>query len=138
MLFKNIADSASQLALRIQSENLAHLDLMYISPDAKEFADLVSQNLHQKDSLLLNIEHLALSTEHLVIVDDGSTPSNEFDEFTVRLRKLYPQVKTVLAIPIIPEAEVKNLEICCDSLIYLSAEPLFFSLKQFYSDTPLI
>lgn len=138
MLFKNIADAASQLASRIQDENLTDFTVTYINPDSKPFADLVSSQLHKKDSLLLHINSLLIINSSLVIIDDGSTPETEFDEFSNRIRQLHPTTRIILAVPIILESKIDSLKKACDSLIYLTAEPIFFSLKQFYSDTPLI
>ncbi|KKR67336.1 MAG: hypothetical protein UU09_C0032G0018 [Microgenomates group bacterium GW2011_GWA2_40_6] len=126
MIFKSYSEAADLLANKIKEEGITAPVFTYINPDAKTFALLVSPNLVDFSNLNLT------SPSTLVIVDNGSTNSIEYNEFTDIIRKNYPTTKIVLAIPVIPESEKATLESVCDTLIYLHADPYFFSLSQFF------
>lgn len=124
-IFKNYSDSAQQLFSRIKEESINPV-FTYINPDAKNYCQLISSNLVEFSQLKLT------TPSTLVILDDGSTNSVEFNEYTDRIRESSPTTKIFIAIPVIPESEKATLESVCDTLIYLHAEPLFFSINQFY------
>jgi len=126
MIFKSYSEAASLLANKIKEEGIANPIFTYINPDAKKFALLISPNLI--DFSRLNLP----SPSTLVIIDNGSTNSIEYNEFTDIIRKSYPTTKIILAIPVIPESEKATLESVCDTLIYLHSDPYFFSLSQFF------
>lgn len=126
MIFKNYSESANLLAQKIAEEGLANPIFTYINPDARNYCLLISPILVEFQRLSFTIP----ST--LVILDNGSTNSVEYNEFTDRIRNKFPSTKIIIAIPVIPESEKAMLESVCDTLIYLHAEPLFFSINQFY------
>ncbi|MCX6726659.1 MAG: hypothetical protein NTY75_02460 [Candidatus Shapirobacteria bacterium] len=126
-IFKNYSDSARQLFSRVKEESINPI-FTYINPDAKNYCLLVSSHLVE----FSEIRNLKFVIRNLVILDDGSTNSVEFNEYTDRIRESSPTTKIIIAIPVIPESEKATLESVCDTLIYLHAEPLFFSINQFY------
>jgi len=126
MIFKSYSEAASLLAQKIKEEGITNPIFTYINPDAKSFALLVSPNLIDFPNLDLT------SPSTLVIIDNGSTNSVEYNEFTDKTRKNYPTTKIVLAIPVIPESEKATLVSVCDTLIYLHSDPYFFSINQFF------
>lgn len=131
MIFKNRADSANLLAQKIKEEIGADFTLVYINPDSKDYSQLLATNLSVSAypfSNNLNFSH------NLLITDDGSTNAQEYNEFTDKIRKSFPQTKIIIAIPVIPESEKSILESNCDTLIYLHADPYFFSINQFYQE----
>lgn len=132
MIFKNYSESALALADKIKAENLTDYTLTYINPDAKAYCQLLANNLNRNLLFLPNTIHCIPDTKYLLIVDDGSTSSQEYNEFTDLVRKNYPQISISIAIPIIPQSEENQLKTNCDSLITLCIEPLFFSINQFY------
>jgi len=75
-----------------------------------------------------------INPQNLIIVDNGSTLAIEYDEFTDEIRKKHPTTKIIIAVPIIPESEINILSKNCDTLLYLHADPFFFSLEQFYQE----
>jgi hypothetical protein len=128
MIFKNYSESAQLLANKIAEEGINKPIFTCINPEVQNYCRLIAPNL-----IPFNELHLP-SPSTLVILDDGSTPASEFNEFTDRIRKEYLETFIVIAIPVIPESEKKTLESACDSLLYLHAEPLFFSINQFYQE----
>jgi hypothetical protein len=129
MIFKSYSESAQLLAARIAEEGIANPIFTFINPDAANYCHLVSPQAVIFDQL-----QLSPSPSTLVILDDGSTPAAEYNEFTDRIRKNYPETYIVIAIPVIPESEKTTLESAGDSLLYLHADPLFFSINQFYQE----
>jgi hypothetical protein len=126
MIFSSYSEAANLLTKKIKEEGIANPTFTYINPDAKKFALLVSSTLIDFSKLNLT------SPSTLIIIDDGSTNSVEYNEFTDKIRKIYPSTKIILAIPVIPESEKATLESVCDTLIYLHSDPYFFSLSQFF------
>ena len=129
MIFKNYSESAKLLADKIKEEGIDNPVFTFINPDSEKYCQLVSPSV-----ISFNQLHLS-SPSTLIILDDGSTKSLEYNEFTDQIRKKYPETFIVIAIPVIPESEKSTLESACDSLIYLHADPLFFSVNQFYQPT---
>ena len=134
MVFKNRAESAQLLSQRIREEVGADFTLTYISPDSQAFAQFVAQNLNSKLTFFPNSRFANSLIRKFIIIDDGSTSSQEYNEFTDKIRRASPQTKIIVAIPVIPESEKSQLEANCDTLLYLHADPYFFSINQFYED----
>lgn len=128
MIFKNYSESAQLLASKIAEEGISKPVFTFINPDAQNYCHLVSPELIPFMEL-----HLS-SPSTLIILDDGSTSATEYNEFTDRIRKEYPETFIVIAIPVIPESEKNTLEAACDSLLYLHSEALFFNINQFYQE----
>jgi hypothetical protein len=128
MIFKNYSESAQLLADKIKEEGIKNPVFTFINPDAESYCQLVSPIIIPFDKL-----HLP-SPSTLVILDNGSTNAVEYNEFTDRIRKKYSETYIIIAVPVIPESEKSTLESACDSLIYLHADPLFFSINQFYQE----
>jgi len=126
MIFKNFSESAKLLTDKIKEEGVYNPIFTFINPDAESYCRLVSPYLAPSAGLKLP------QPANLVILDNGTTRAPEFAEFTDRIRKTNPETFIVIAIPVIPESEKKSLESACDSLLYLHADPLFFSVDQFY------
>jgi len=126
MIFKNYSESAQLLAQKIK-ENFesTKYSLTFISPESKDFAQKVAEYL-QTD---LNE---STQPQNIIIIDNGSTPATEYNEFTDEIKKTHPTTNITLAIPLIPESEKDTLSQNCDTLLYLHADPYFFSVDQFY------
>ncbi|MFA6518688.1 MAG: hypothetical protein WCV93_03530 [Candidatus Shapirobacteria bacterium] len=148
MVFKNRSESAQLLSQKIKEEIGADFALTYISPDSQSFAQLLANNLKTNPKFLPDLfsnseakrspsqtdKFVDSLIRRFVIIDEGSTNSQEYNEFTDRIRKTFPQTKIIIAIPVIPESEKSQLEANCDTLIYLHADPYFFSINQFYQE----
>lgn len=128
MIFKNYSNSAQILAQKI-------LDNF---PGATIIVCLNSSHPHlnqyrQKLSNFLDEQRKTPVDSNLLIISDpGLSQSADFEKPILALRKLYPRLKIVVAIPVIAESQKAHLQSLCDSLIYLHSEALFFSLNQFY------
>jgi len=130
MIFKNYSESAKLLADKIKEEGIVNPIFTFINPEAENYCKLISPNLIEFSV----IRNLKFVIRNLIILDDGSTNSSEYNEFTDQIRKKYPETFIIIAIPVIPESEKSVLESAGDSLIYLHADPLFFSVNQFYQE----
>jgi predicted phosphoribosyltransferase len=129
MIYKNYSETASLLAQKIK-ENFADKNsysVTFINQESEDFAKKICEYL--QTDLIENIH-----PKNLIIVDNGSTLADEYNEFTDEIRKTHPTTKIILAIPIIPESEVEKLSKNCDTLLYLHSDPYFFSLNQFYEE----
>ena len=127
MIFKNYSESAQLLAQKI-TENFDHnFTLTFISPESEAYAQKIASLLKTK---LTN----SINPKNLIIIDNGSTSSTEYNEFTDEIRKTHPTTNIVIAIPIIPESEKTILSQNCDILLYLHSDPYFFSVNQFYEE----
>lgn len=127
-IFKNYSDSAAQLAQKITEEGIAHPIFTYINPDAYQYCQKVNPSLVPFSNLNLSL------ASTLIILDDGSTSAVEYNEFTDRIHQQFSTTKVIIAIPVIPESEKPILQSACDTLIYLHADTLFFSVNQFYQE----
>lgn len=127
MIFKNYSESASLLAQKIK-ENFDHsFSLTFISSESKDYAQKVAE--------FLNVDlNDSIKPQQLIIVDNGSTLAEEYNEYTDNIRKKHPTTNITLAIPVIPESEKETLAKNCDTLLYLHSDPYFFSVDQFYID----
>ena len=128
MIFKNYSESAKLLSDKITEEGIVNPIFTFINPDAENYCKLISPS-----AIPFNLLNLP-SPSTLIILDDGSTNSSEYIEFTNQIRKKYPETFIVIAIPVIPESDKNLLESACDSLLFLHADPLFFSVNQFYQE----
>lgn len=128
MIFKNYSESARMLADKIKEEGITNPVFTFINPDAESYCRLVTFNPIASASLNLP------TPANLVILDDGNTRAPEFAEFANRVRKNYPETNIVIAVPVVPESDIDALKSACDSLIYLHADPYFFSVNQFYQE----
>lgn len=128
MIFKNYSESASTLAKKI-------LDSF---PGANTVVCLDSSHPHldqyrQKLSDFLKEHRQSSSDSNLLIISDpGLNQFTHFEKPILELRKLYPRLKIVIALPVVSESQKAQFQSLCDSLIYLHSEPLFFSPNQFY------
>ena len=126
MIFKNYSETASLLAQKIK-ENFDDFSLTFINqesePFAKKVAEILGTNLND-----------STTPKNLIIIDNGATLAEEYNEFTDEIKKTHPTTNIIVAIPIIPESEKEILEKICDTLLYLHADPYFFSLDQFYEE----
>lgn len=138
MIFQNLSHSAQLLAEKINSEKLSDITLAYISPDALSFCQLVATNLRLPLTNLPQNINTLIPPSNLIIVDDGSTPASEFNEYTDRLKKAHPDLNLIIASPIVLETDIPLLQSVSDSLLYLTSSSYLFSLQQFYADTPLV
>lgn len=132
MIFKDKQESATLLAQKIKEElgdNLSSSLFAYIDPDDKNYCELITNQLNQK---LIFLPDILPDTKYLLILDSGNTHGQEYNEFTDRIRKNYPETQIFLAIPVIPQSEENILKASCDGLITLHIDPLFFSIDQFY------
>lgn len=129
MIFKNYSESAKLLADKIAEEGITNPVFTFINPDAEKYCRLVSPGVVPFAKL-----QLSSSPSTLIILDDGSTSAVEYNEFTDHIRETYPETNIIIAVPVIPESEKNTLESACDSLLYLHADPLFFSINQFYQE----
>lgn len=127
MIYKNYSETALLLAQKITENFKNNFSLTFISSESKDFAQKVADNLGVK---LVD----TINPQNLIIVDNGSTLAVEYDEFTDEIRKKHPTTKIIIAVPIIPESEINILSKNCDTLLYLHADPFFFSLEQFYQE----
>lgn len=134
MIFKNRSDSALLLAAKIKLENLSDFLLTYINSDTESFCQIVADHLQAKLHYLPPIIATFKPPKNLFILDDGSTSSQEYNEYTDKIRKIAPQTQIIFAIPFIPQSEESSFKSNCDSLLTLHVEPLFFSVDQFYQD----
>lgn len=135
MIFKNQQESANLLAQKIKEEvgnDLKNYLFTYIDLEDKNYCELITQELNQELKYLPDLLSKTLNIKNLIILDSGNTNGQEYNEFTDQIRKKYPEIKIIIAVPVIPESEEKLLQSNCDSLIYLHADPLFFSTHQFY------
>lgn len=127
MIYKNYSETAHLLAKKITENFENNFSLTFISSESKDFAKKVADNLGVK---LVD----PINPQNLIIVDNGSTLAVEYDEFTDEIRKKHPTTKIIIALPIIPDSEINILSKNCDTLLYLHADPFFFSLEQFYQE----
>jgi len=127
MIFKNYSESAALQAQKIKDEFDGNFSLTFINPESETFAKKVAEYLN---STLDESVH----PQYLVIIDNGITPSVEYNEFTDEIRKNHPSTDIIIAIPVIPESEKATLSQNCDTLLYLHADPYFFSVDQFYEE----
>lgn len=129
MIYKNYSETALLLAQKIKENfnNKNDYTLTFINQESAEFAKKVSE------ILLTDLTEL-INPKNLIIIDNGTTLADEYDEFTNEIRKTHPNTKIILAIPIVPESEVEILSKNCDTLLYLHSDPYFFSLDQFYEE----
>jgi len=125
MIFKNYSESASLLAQKIKENFDKNFSLTFISQESADYAKKVAEYLNSD----LNE---SLDPQNLIIIDDGSTLATEYNEYTDEIRKKHPTTNIIIAIPVIPESEKETLSENCDTLLYLHADPYFFSLNQFY------
>ncbi|MBU1130198.1 hypothetical protein KKE45_02650 [Patescibacteria group bacterium] len=139
MLFDNPLQAANQLSQKLKYEHLPPNSLVTaITKKGEYFAKPISQNLNLKYNFLFSLfsaPNQLLQTNSLILIDDGSTNAQEYNEYTDKIRKINPKIQIILAIPIIPTTEEKLLKKNCDRLIYLHSEKLFFDIKQFYKNT---
>lgn len=132
MIFKNYSEAAELLRRKILEEGIEQPVFTLISSQARDFCLLV-------DSQLTDFAQLDLATtKTLVILDDGSTPAFEYNEYTDRVRQASPTTKIVIATPIVLESDIPIFGSFCDSFLYLTSAPAIFSVNQFYQDTPLV
>lgn len=138
MIFQNLTESAKLLAQKIIEEGI---DIqksipVYIDPDDQKYCEIIAYELKTKlnflPDLILNTKHQISNAKYLIIADSGNTRATEYIEFTDKIRKLFPTIKIILSIPVIPESEEKILKENCDQLLTLFVEPYFFSINQFY------
>lgn len=129
MIYKNYSETAQLLSQKIQEnfEDKNSYTITFINQESADFAKKICEFL-QTD--LTESVH----PKNLIIVDNGSTLADEYNEFTDEIRKTHPTTKIILAIPIVPESEVEKLSENCDTLLYLHSDPYFFSLNQFYEE----
>lgn len=138
MIFQNPTESAKLLAQKIIEEeiDLSKSLLVYIDPDDKQYCQIIANELKTKlnflPNLLLDTKYQILNTKYLIILDSGNTRGSEYNEFTDQIRKNFPTLEIVLAIPVIAQSEEETLKSNCDELLTLFVEPYFFSLDQFY------
>lgn len=137
MIFQNPTESAKLLAQKIIEEgiDIQKSLLVYIDPEDKKYcqiiADELKTNLYFLPDLFQNKDQLT-NTKNIIILDSGNTRGVEYNEFTDKLRKDFPTLEIILAIPIIAQSEEEILKSNCDQLLTLGVEPLFFSINQFY------
>lgn len=127
MIFKNYSESASLLAQKIKENFDENLSLTFVSSESKDYAQKVAD-------ILKSTLNDSINPHQLIIIDNGSTLAEEYNEFTDEIRKKHPTTNITLAIPIIPESEKETLNKICDTLLYLHSDPYFFSVDQFYID----
>lgn len=144
MIYKNYSETAKLLAEKIRELTDTNVEtfcktslpnkiispkysLTFISSESEDFAKKVAEYLDTSLTELVN-------PKNLIIIDNGATLAVEYNEFTNEIRKAHPTTKIILAIPIVPESEVDILSENCDTLLYLHADPYFFSLDQFYEE----
>lgn len=127
MIFKNYSETATLLAQKIKDEFNDNFSLTFINPESEEFANKIGSILNTNLNELIN-------PQNLIIIDNGLTPSVEYNEFTDQIRKKHPTTNLIIAIPIIPESEKEILSENCDTLLYLHSDPYFFSVDQFYEE----
>lgn len=138
MIFQNLSESAKLLAQKIIEEgiDIQKSILTYIDPDDQKYCEIIAYELKTKlnflPDLILNTKHQISNAKYLIIADSGNTRATEYIEFTDKIRKLFPTIKIILSIPVIPESEEKILKENCDQLLTLFVEPYFFSINQFY------
>jgi hypothetical protein len=131
-IFTTLSDSAAQLAAKIKDENIQNYSLFYISPDSQQFANMVAKILNTSVSEMFDPQLLIINYKFLIIIDSGSSRASEFNEYTDVIRKKFPEINIIIAVPVIPESEKSTFESVCDTLIYIHSDPLFFSVNQFY------
>lgn len=127
MIFKNYFESASLLAQKIKENFNENFSLTFVSSESKDYAQKVAD-------ILKSTLNDSINPHQLIIIDNGSTLAEEYNEFTDEIRKKHPTINITLAIPIIPESEKETLNKICDTLLYLHSDPYFFSVDQFYID----
>ena len=138
MIFKNFSESANLLAQKLKEEGIAESSILtYIDQDDKDYCQLIADNLSLSLLYLPDLikNKYVFPLPNLIIADSGQTRGQEYNEFTDLIRKISPQTKIYLAIPVIPLSEEDFLKQTADSLITLHVEPLFFSVSQFYTET---
>ncbi|MDP4009417.1 MAG: hypothetical protein Q8P53_00325 [Candidatus Shapirobacteria bacterium] len=139
MIFKDRSESAKFLSQKIREEIISSYFLTYIDPDSQKYCQLIANNLNQKLEFLPSLlaTRKLKETPRLVILDDGQTDGQEFNEFTDKIRKEHPLINITIAVPVIAQSEQKLFQEACDQLLTLIVEPLFFSVNQFYENQNL-
>jgi hypothetical protein len=139
MIFKDRSESAQLLSQKIKEELTSSYLLTYIDSDSQKYCQLIADNLNQKLEFLpeLLATGKLKDTPHLIILDDGQTDGQEFNEFTDKIRKEHSLVNITIAVPVIAQSEEKLFQAACDQLLTLVVEPLFFSVNQFYENQNL-
>jgi predicted phosphoribosyltransferase len=138
MIFQNPIESAKLLAQKIIEEgiDIRKSLLVYIDPEDQKYCQIIADELKQKliflPNLLIDTQYQILDTKYLIIADSGNTRGVEYNEFTDKIRKEFPTLEIILAIPVIAQSEEEILKSNCDQLLTLGIEPLFFSINQFY------
>ncbi len=118
----------------------ATLGILNQEPGNIAYCQLIASNLKIPLTYLPNLFKNQPSNPQpllFILVDDGNTNSVEYNEFTDKIRSLYQLAKIIIAIPVIPSSETQALEASCDTLIYLHADPYYFSVNQFYQNPSL-
>jgi predicted phosphoribosyltransferase len=128
MIFKNYSDSAQILAKKIL-DNFPGATIVVCLNSSHSHLDQYRQKL---SDFLNKQRQTPVDSNLLIISDPGLSQSADFEKPILALRKLYPRLKIIVAIPVIAESQKTHLQSLCDSLIYLHSETLFFSLNQFY------
>lgn len=125
MIFKNYSETAQLLAEKIKENFDKNFSLTFISQESAAYAQKIADNLNT------NLNE-SINPKNLIIIDNGSTLAEEYNEFTDKIKRSLPSTNIIIAIPIIPESEKEILSQNCDTLLYLHADPFFFSVDQFY------
>jgi len=94
-----------------------------------ETKELVRRNeLYRKGRPMPN-----LHTKKVILVDDGIATGSSIKAALLALEKFQPKEIT-LAVPVLPENSIKELEPLTNALIYLDAPKMFFSVGNWYED----
>ena len=137
MIYKNYSETAQLLAQKIKEfmEEVETHDRASLPKYSLTFINQESGPFAQKIAEILGTDlNDSTTPKNLIIIDNGATLAQEYNEFTDEIKKTHPSTNIIIAIPIIPESEKEILEKNCDTLLYLHADPYFFSLDQFYEE----
>jgi predicted phosphoribosyltransferase len=139
MLFSSPQQSSQLLAQKLGEEFTSTSLLVFINSDAQKYCQLIAQNLSQPlsylpDLLTPNTPSLILKHTSITILDDGSTPASEFTEFVTWLRQHHSSVNLAIATPVCSKSDEVIFQQLFDVFLCLHADPLFFSLNQFYQE----
>jgi predicted phosphoribosyltransferase len=137
MIFKDQNETARLIADKIKDElslTKENSILGYINPDSKNFCKTITNHLKLQSHYLPQIfsKKSTADIRYFLIIDNGDTRGQEYNEFTDLIHKTFPSCQIIIATPVIPQSEENILKDCSDRLLFLHIEPLFFSMSQFY------
>lgn len=94
----------------------------------------IRKNLHKKYALFMgNRESIDVKNKIVILVDDGIATGNTLLASIEMLRINKPE-KIVVAVPVVPQSTIEEVERVSDEFIYLLVPQYFTSVGAFYED----